>query len=198
MTASNSGERVSGFDRAEFIAIVNVTCIKTVSYQWSIPHFWAILPEHLHTVHKGYTGGMTYEGNGDGGISVPPHRDIPHYHGDNTRILFVISAIVLIVAQSTSANLPLSTAGAVISAVFLVVAAGITNPEQGWIHWANAFIAVCGTFLFGMAAVGHYRLGISIFDISFLYTETLALLSLIALYLTTRTIRGFHLRNSLS
>lgn len=141
---------------------------------------------------------MTYEGNGDGGTSVPPLREIPHYHGDSTRILFVVSAIVLIVAQSTGADLPLSTTGAVISAVLLVVVAGITNPEQGWIHWANAFIAVCGTFIFGMAAVGQYRLGTSLFDVSFLYTETLALLSLIALYLTTRTVRGFHLRDSLS
>jgi len=141
---------------------------------------------------------MTYEGNGDGGTSVPPHHEIPHYHGNNTRVLFVVGAIVLTVAQSTGANLPLSTAGAVISAVVLVVTAGITNPAQGWIHWLNAFIAVWGTLLFGMTAVEHYRAGASVFDVSFLYIEALALLSLIALYLTTRTIRGFHLRNSLS
>ena len=124
---------------------------------------------------------------------VPPRRTIPHYHGDNTRILFVIAAIVLIIAQSTGADLPLSTTEAVIAAVILVVVAGITNPNQVKIHWLNAAIAAYGTLLFGINAVDHYRrAGISIFDPSFTYTEALALLSLIALYLTTRTIRGFH------
>ncbi|MFA6969379.1 MAG: hypothetical protein WC217_02145, partial [Candidatus Paceibacterota bacterium] len=76
----------------------------------------------------------------------------------------------------------------------LVIAAGITNPDEGWIHWLNAIIAVWGTLLFGMTAVSRYRLGAHILDSSFIYVEALALLSLIALYLTTRTIRGFRLR----
>jgi hypothetical protein len=41
-----------------------------------------------------------------------------------------------------------------------------------------------------MTAVNHYRAGTSIFDPSFIYIEALALLSLVALYFTTRTIRG--------
>lgn len=137
------------------------------------------------------------EGGGDIDKIIPPRRYVRHYHGDNTRVLFVASAVVLIVAQSTGADLPLSTAGAVISAVVLVVAAGITNPAQGWIHWLNAFIAVYGTILFGTTAVDRYRGGVSVFDPSFFYIEALALLSLIALYLTTKTIRGFHLRPNL-
>lgn len=132
------------------------------------------------------------------GERVPPRHEIPHYHGDNVRILFVVSAVVLIVAQSTGAELPLSTTGAVTSAVLLVVAAGITNPAEGWIHWLNAIIAVFGTLIFGMTAVGRYRAGLSIFDPSFVYVEALALLSLIALYLTTKTIRGFAQRPNLS
>lgn len=140
---------------------------------------------------------MSYD-SPDGGERVPERHEIPHYHGDNVRVLFVMSAVVLIVAQSTGAELPLSTTGAVMSAVLLVVAAGITNPAQGWIHWLNAFIAIVGTLIFGMAAVGHYRSGFSFFDSSFVYTEALALLSLIALYFTTRTVRGFHLRPTLS
>ncbi|MDP1707336.1 MAG: hypothetical protein Q8L30_02175 [bacterium] len=135
---------------------------------------------------------MTYEGNG--GESVPPRRDIPHYHGNEVRVIFVISAIVLIVAQSTGANLPLSITGTIISAVLLVIAAGITNPVEHWIHWMNAIIAILGTILFGITAVGGYRAEISIIDPSFIYVEALAILSLIALYLTTRTIRGIKQR----
>ena len=131
---------------------------------------------------------MTFEG--DGSDSVPLRREIPHYHGDGVRVLFVVSAIVLIVAQSTGAELPLSTLGTVVSAVMLVIAAGITNPMQYEIHWANALIAIAGTLLFGTTAVSNYRAGMSFFDPSFVYVEALALLSLIALYFTTRTIRG--------
>jgi len=139
---------------------------------------------------------MTYEGEGDGGggEQVPRHREIPHYHGDETRVLFVISAVILIVAKSTGGDIPLTAFATVVSAVILVVAAGITNPAQFWIHWLNALLAVYGTILFGTTAVEHYRAGLSIFDGSFIYVETLALLSLIALYFTTRTVRGLHQR----
>ena len=134
---------------------------------------------------------MTFEGDGtESGTSIPPRRKVPHYHGDEVRILFFVSALVLIVAQSTGAALPFSTLGAVVVAVLLVVAAGITNPGQSWIHWLNAFLATVGTLLFGTTAIEHYRAGMSIFDTSFLYVEALALLSLVALYFTTRTIRG--------
>jgi len=139
------------------------------------------------------------EDNGSDGssvIQVPPHRDRPHYHGDEVRALFVISALVLIVAQSTGAELPLSTFGAVLVAVTLVIAAGITNPAQGWIHWVNAFLAMFGTLLFGTTAIEHYRAGLSFFDSAFVFIEALTILSLIALYFTTRTIRGFSLRSN--
>lgn len=139
---------------------------------------------------------MTFEGDGgdSSGESVPPRREIPHYHGDGVRVLFVVGAVVLIIAQSTGADLPLGTTVAVFSAVLLVVAAGITNPAQFWIHWLNALLAISGTLLFGTTAVEHYRAGLSAFDSSFVYIETLTLLSLIALYFTTRTIRGLYMR----
>jgi len=145
---------------------------------------------------------MSDDGESDGGGDfaavdtghVPPHREIPHYHGDVVRVIFVVSAVVLIVAKSTGADLPLSTLGTVTGAVILAVAAGITNPAQFWIHWLNTVLSIYGTILFGMTAIGSYRAGISFFDPSFFYVEVLALLSLIALYFTTRTVRGLHQR----
>lgn len=137
---------------------------------------------------------MSENGDGTQSIEVPPPHEIPHYHGDEVRWLFLLGALIIIFAQSTGGELPLSTNGAVASAAFLVVAAGITNPRQGWIHWVNAFFAMLGTLIFGTAAVTHYREGISIFDRSFIYIEALALLSLVALYFTTRTIRGILLK----
>lgn len=137
---------------------------------------------------------MTYEGNGS--MNVPPRRHIPHYHGDAVRMLFVVGAVVLIIAQSTGAVLPLSTGGTIITAILLVIMAGITNPAQYLIHWMNAGIVIMGTLVFGTAAINHYRAGSNIFDPSFVYIETIALLSLFALYFTTRTIRGLLQRPS--
>lgn len=136
---------------------------------------------------------MPFEGDG-GSEGVPQRHKIPHYHGDKVQVLYFVGAIILIVAQSTGADLRLSTTGAVASAILLVVIAGITNPAKTWIHWLNACVAVIGTLFFGTAAVEHYRANVRIFDTSFAYIEALALLSLVALYFTTRTIRGFRSR----
>ena len=86
---------------------------------------------------------------------------------------------------------PNAAIDAVITAVILVAAAGITHPRIRWIHWVNAFIAVWGTILFGTSAVTHYRAGGGVLDTTFIYTEALALLFLGAVYFVTRTIRGF-------
>ncbi len=126
--------------------------------------------------------------------NVPPRHTIPHYHGDEVKVLFLVGALITIFAQSTGADLPLSTGAAVLAAALLVIAAGITNPNQIWIHWVNAFFAFVGTLLFGRYAITHFREGSNIIDPSFIYVEALALISLIALYFTTRTIRGILLR----
>lgn len=135
---------------------------------------------------------MTFEGNGT--ESVPPRRIIAHYHGDQTRLLFVAAAVVLIVAESVSMAIALPTTVTVIAAIALVVSAGVTNPQQAWIHWVNFGISVLGALYFGNAAMTGFRSGVSIFNGAFLYTEMLAVMSLVALYLTTRTLRGFKMR----
>lgn len=106
----------------------------------------------------------------------------------------MVGALLVIFAESTGAALPLSTFGAVVSAVALVIAAGITNPKQDWIHWVNASFAVLGTLIFGTSAVTRYRAGTPVFDPSFIYVEAIALLSLVTLYYATRTVRGIMLR----
>jgi hypothetical protein len=143
---------------------------------------------------------MTYEGVGGdtGGVTqIPPYRETPHYHGDEARVIFVVAALVIIVAESTGANLPLSTTGSVSTAILLIIAAGITNPAQSAIHWFNALLAISGTLLFGTAAINNYRAGMSVFDTSFASIEALTLLALLSLYFTTRTIRGLIQRPTL-
>ncbi len=132
---------------------------------------------------------MFDEGSGAGHL-----RGIPHYHGDAVRALFMLGAIVLIVAESIGVNLPLSVTGVVVAAALLVIAAGITNPTAQWIHWLNALLAITGTLLFGTSVIEQYRAGANTMSLSFVFLEALALVSLFALYFTTRTIRGLWLR----
>ena len=126
---------------------------------------------------------------------VPPVREIPHYHGDAARALFVIEAILLVIAPSMGAILSVSTTGALIGAVILVIAAGITNPAQAWIQYVDEALALLGAVVFGMRAVNTYPVAGTSLDTSFIFALALALISLVALYLTTRTIRGFIMRD---
>lgn len=136
---------------------------------------------------------MGFEGDtGTEGMSVPPARFRPHYHGDIVRILFFVGAILLIVGESTGADLPLTTTGSVVAAILAVIAAGITNPAIGWIHLVNAILAALSALIFGITAVNRFRAGDSFLD--FLYIEAIALLSLVALYFATRTLRGMYIR----
>lgn len=135
---------------------------------------------------------MSIEGNG--GASIPMPKSLPHYFGHSIRVIFIISALLLIVAASTGAVLPLSTGGAVLAAIVLVVAAGISTPQFHWIHWLNGGLAVWGTVLFGTSAVRYYRAGAGVLDPTFIFVEALAFLFLGAVYFATRTIRGFFQR----
>jgi hypothetical protein len=121
-----------------------------------------------------------------------------HYYGDIVRVLFILSATLLLLAITTGANLPLSSVGTIIAAIILVITGGITNPEQHMIHWINEGIAILGVLIFGISAINNYRAGASLNNPSYIYTELIALISLLALYYTTKTVRGILLRTNLS
>jgi hypothetical protein len=139
---------------------------------------------------------MDYDSDG---LPAPHQRRSQiHYYGDITRILFILAAVLLLVAITTGKSLPLSSSDTVIAAIILVVMGGITNPAQRWIHWVNEAIAILGVLIFGNSAINNYRAGVSVGDPSYLYVELVALTSLIALYYTTKTIRGLMLRTHLN
>lgn len=139
---------------------------------------------------------MSYEENPWRPMSHPP--GLRHYHGDALRGLFVLAALIMILAISMGAILPLSTFGTVTFAVVLMIVAGITNPAQNWINWVNVILAVVGTLIFGMNAVAHYRAGGTLLDISYISVEALGLIFLFAIYFSVKTVRGLALRSNLS
>lgn len=113
---------------------------------------------------------------------------IPHYHGDAVRILFVLAAALMFLAEMLNANLPFSTAATVFIIIVLVISAGITNPAQMWIHWVNMFFSLIGLMLFGGTALTRFRTDAPLNES--LIVGILAVVFLGALYLSTRTIRG--------
>lgn len=138
---------------------------------------------------------MIHAMNGD---MLPPRPHVRHYYGDTVRILFVAIAIAMVVGETTGAALPLSATTAVIAAITFAVAAGITNPGQKWIHYINEALAILGALIFTTSAALHWRAGAGFFDPSYFFTELVAILSIIALYFTTKTLRGLLLRETLS
>ena len=119
-------------------------------------------------------------------------KRISHYHGDAVRILFVIAAGLIFLAEMLDADLPFSTFSTVVLVIVLVVAAGITNPAQVWIHWVNMVLSIFGLLLFGGISLTRFRENAP-FDESFI-VGCVALVFLVSLYLATRTIRGILMR----
>jgi len=120
-----------------------------------------------------------------------PRREIRvvHYHGDTVRILFIGAALLVFLTQFIGTKLPFSTGGLMFIIVVLVVAAGITNPVQKWIHWVNIVISIIGLTIFGGLALSRASADASVFSESGL-VALLAILFVAALYLGTRTVRG--------
>lgn len=116
-----------------------------------------------------------------------------HYYGDTVRILFVVCAVLIIAAQFIGSAF-LTPMAAVIAAVILAVAAGLTNPVQAWTHTLNSIIAALGAILCGYISLAHFEAGEGLINESLVLI--LALVFLVALYLSIKTLRGALMRNA--
>lgn len=113
-----------------------------------------------------------------------------HYHGDLVRGLFIAGAVLIFLTQFVGTKLPFSTSGLMFIVLVHVIAAGITNPAQTWIHWVNAIIAAISMLYFGSLALARLDTLPQLFSSEGI-VAALALVFLAALYLSIRTIRGF-------
>lgn len=122
------------------------------------------------------------------------HQGVSHYYGDTVRILFVIAAVLIIVSQFVGTPF-LAPAAALVFAVALIIAAGLTNPVQIWIQWVNVLLAVGGVLLFSMMALTRYQ------ERTALSADAILLFLLVidfvaALYVAIRTLRGVLMRGA--
>ncbi|MEK9161126.1 MAG: hypothetical protein AAB440_03830 [Patescibacteria group bacterium] len=127
--------------------------------------------------------------------TVGPHIGPKHYYGDLVRILFVVAAVILFTMQFTGIRLPFSSFGSIMMVMFLVVAAGLTNPVQIWIHWVNIFISAFCLILFGGLALSRFQNQQALFPDGILI-GTLALMFMVALYSAVKTLRGILMRDA--
>ena len=117
-----------------------------------------------------------------------------HYYGDIVRILFVVAAGLLLVSQFVGT--PFITAGAtVFSAVGLIIAAGLTNPVQTWIHWVNVLISAFALVFFGTIALDRFQTTGDVFGQNFVILILVGLF-IATLYSATKTLRGVLMRGA--
>lgn len=125
---------------------------------------------------------------------APAHFGPSHYYGDTVRILFVIAAVLLLASQFVGSPF-LTPIAALVLAVVLVIMAGLTNPVQTWVQWANVILSAICLFLFGSMALTRYKETGDIFGENFIIL-LLTVVFIIGLYLATRTLRGVLMRDA--
>lgn len=112
-----------------------------------------------------------------------------HYHGDTVRILFLSAAGLIFATRFIGNELPFSFGAIMLLILALVIAAGITNPAQKWIHTVNMLLAIAGTITFGSIAFSRIDAAEKLFSGDGL-VAAISFIFLASLYFATRTVRG--------
>ncbi|MGE5041469.1 MAG: hypothetical protein ACM3IJ_01040 [Candidatus Levyibacteriota bacterium] len=117
-----------------------------------------------------------------------------HYYGDTVRKLFLAGAVFMLIAlpfMSTFLSVPIYVS--ILAAIAIGVFAGITNPLQVWVAILNFILAVLAVIMFEYAAVNGYQT-YSLTHRTFWVNQILAINFLVALYYSTKTVRGMFLK----
>lgn len=114
---------------------------------------------------------------------------IPHYYGDAVRTIFLACGSSMLVGLAVFADkLPAGMIISLVSAMALVVAAGLTTPKRRVTIAADAVLSACASAAFAVTAAREYATsGTSGF---YLFNQALALGFALALYLSVKTYRS--------
>lgn len=110
-----------------------------------------------------------------------------HYYGDTVRKLFLYIAILMLVGAAFFKEYLMPPLITVLGVLVFALAAGITNPKQAFSVFFDFLVSLGGTLIFGYMSILTYK------DFPFLFflvNLVLALFSLYALYLSSKTLRG--------
>lgn len=126
--------------------------------------------------------------NEDGEFEPVPKAP-SHYHGDTVRALFLTAAVIIFVTRFIGAELPFSTGAQMLLILTLVILAGLTNPAQKMIHYANMLVSIAGVLTFSGLAFSRIENTEELLSGGGLVV-LIALVFLAVLYYATRTVRG--------
>lgn len=112
-----------------------------------------------------------------------------HYHGDELRVTFLIMVIILVIGTPFfKYTLVFKSFAALLAIVFFVVFAGLTNPKSKAVIIIDFIISIFSVLLFGSQTILIYTGNIA--DLFFLTNLVLFVLSIFALYFSSKTLRG--------
>lgn len=115
---------------------------------------------------------------------------LEHYYGDIARYLFLTAAVLMVIGLPLFQNfIQFPTLVSVIAITILVIAAGLTNPQQLTSATANFIISIIGFITFAYHAVT--AVNNTVADDKYLLTNVLlAIIFLFALYFSMKTLRA--------
>lgn len=117
-----------------------------------------------------------------------------HYYGDTVRKLFLVGAVFMLASlPAMSSYLPVPLYVSILAAICIGVFAGITNPLQTWAAVLDLLISLTAVVIFEYQAVNGYQM-YSFTHRTFWVNQILAIDFLIALYYSTKTVRGMLLK----
>lgn len=117
------------------------------------------------------------------------NRPTLHYYGDIVRILFVTAGLIMLITLPFFGNLiPVPYFASIIIILTIAILAGLTNPVQKWIAMIDTGVSV-------VAFVGFEYYAIQAFSqksdfLFFSINQVLAIIFFVALYYSTKTLRG--------
>ncbi len=114
-----------------------------------------------------------------------------HYYGDVVRAIFLAAGIVFLITMVRDREfLSFYLVVGVLSVLALTILAGLTNPRSKKIIKIDAAVSVIMFLLFEYLAIAGYSDAPGFTDSVFFLRQALAVLFLIALYFSTKTLRG--------
>ncbi len=112
-----------------------------------------------------------------------------HYYGDEVRFIYLLIAIVMIVTTPFfKYQLLLQSLLSIIAVVGFTIFAGLTNPKSAVIIIIDFVISIAASVVFGYQTIASYAGDYT--DLFFLANVLLFILSVLALYFSTKTLRG--------
>lgn len=122
------------------------------------------------------------------------NKPVNHYYGDSVRTIFIITGVALIAGLPFFYGLvKVSINISIIGILILSILAGLLNPIQKWIIVVNSLVSAAAFIFFEYSALFAYinLPPIELSNILFFWVnQVLSVLMFLAVYLSTKTLRG--------